>query len=278
MSETLFFPLLAAVILAGLVYLSDQKKSTFIILTLLSALLPVTRYAGALFIGMVAITIFVFSKQDIKKRIRNFLIYLFFALIPIGIWFLHLYTSFKKVGGKHFKLGLELLKNLAASFQTEFNVLKQWLPYYGIYPNPVINRILVWGILFVILIMAGFLVYSLRKKGLDSKAKHLIWISGLCLGAYLLFIAFTHSITIPQIDIMDRMLSPVYPFFVLLVIASLYFAMEAGGWQRILFYSAILAVLIVLRFNFLTTFAYVNELKNVRARLFRPPIPAIRDH
>ncbi len=115
--------------------------------------------------------------------------------------------------------------------------------------------------LFVILVMAGFLVFSLRKKGLDSKAKHLIWISVLCLGAYLLFIAFTHSITIPQIDIIDRMLSPVYPFFVLLVIASLYFAMEAGGWQRILYYSAILAILIVLRFNFLTTLAYVNELK-----------------
>ncbi len=61
MSETLFFPLLAVIILLFQVYLGSENRSIFILLIVFSCLLPITRYAGTLFVIVTGILILFLS-------------------------------------------------------------------------------------------------------------------------------------------------------------------------------------------------------------------------
>ncbi len=99
MSETLFLPLLCLIFLLCLLYLEEVKPSLLVLLAVFSCLLPITRYAGLLFVGGVGLALLILSKKDFKQRLRDMVFYFFLALLPVASWFLRLYLSFNKVGG-----------------------------------------------------------------------------------------------------------------------------------------------------------------------------------
>ena len=261
MSESLFLPLLLCILLLAMIYIQDNSKlHIFILLTALSTILPVTRYAGALFIGVLAILIFIFSNQKIILKLKRSLAYLTVALLPIGVWFAKLYFQFNKVGGKSFKLSWGIFSSLIDSIRAEIIVINTWIPYYGIYKNHTIDKLLFLGSLLVIAALLFVLYKNLRKKDNVFNLIQILFLSSfVILCAYLLFIAFTHSITIPQIDIIDRMMAPILPFFISMVICSL--ALLTIKNRRILISLVMVASLVVLRFNYLKSSVFIDEMK-----------------
>ena len=79
--------------------------------------------------------------------------------------------------------------------------------------------------------------------------------------AYLLFIAFTHSITIPQIDIIDRMLAPIIPFLSIIPVVA--FSKLPIDRKRVpVVILLALITLVVLRFNFLKSWKFADEMED----------------
>ncbi len=261
MSETLFLPLLCLVFLLVIVYLENRKPAQWILLAVFSSLMPITRYAGTLFVAVNALVLFVLSKSDLKKRFLMSGLYAIVALLPAAVWFLRLYLAFDKVGGKSFNLDFSILCSLLGSLLAEFSVIRTWLPYYGIYASPFIDQVSQWSFLIVFLVALVFLYRKYLHHsdiGQNGSAKMLLKIALIMLCAYVLFIAFTHSITIPQIDIIDRMMAPVIPL--LSILAALTLAALSSYKKYFPLAISILVMLVCLRFSFLQSWRFAQEL------------------
>jgi hypothetical protein len=260
MSETLFFPLLYGIILLTIPVLRKRNEPLFILLVVFSCLLPITRYAGALFAGVITLMMLFFYPAPRKSKWLHAVIYAFTSLLPVGIWFLRLYTSTSKVGGKRFHLEWSIISNFWQSIREEFRVLKTWLPYFGIYNNPAIDRAIVIGALLLSVALLVYLARALTRK--DSKPSgetqkiYLMVIINLC--AYLLFIALTHTITIPQIDIINRMLAPILPMLFILLLGTVGLFIQHR--QKHLVVLAATFLLVTLRFNYYQSANFIAEM------------------
>ena len=263
MSESLFFPLLFIILLLATIYIEDTGKiHIFILLTVLSAILPITRYAGTLFVAVIAILLFLFSHDNLALKIKRSLVYLAVAILPIVVWFSKLYFQYNKVGGKSFNFTWGIFASLINSIGVEIQVMNTWIPYYGVYNNASIDKALSFGTLIILAALIIILISNLRKKEDFFKPiqkQFLIALTMLC--AYLLFIAFTHSITIPQIDIINRMMAPTLPFFIGMFIFAI--ALLAGKNRRLPIAIALAASLVILRFNYLTSSVFIKQMNEV---------------
>jgi hypothetical protein len=262
MSETLFIPLLYIILLTALFFLQKRSKWIFVLLVFFSMLLPLTRYAGILFVVTTALLILIFYQDRIRVKSRLILCYLTASLLPVGLWFLKLYLLSDKVGGKRFTFDPALLSGFFESVQSEFKVLSTWLPYYGVYKNNLLDILLLWGFLVLFAALAVVVIIHPQKhphKPLDLK--YILFTgTGIHLMAYLIFIAFTHTITVPQIDIIDRMLAPIYPMMVLFLVVSLSILVEKKNIP--LYLGIMLVSIFIIRFYTLKSNSYIADMES----------------
>jgi hypothetical protein len=263
MSEPLFlFLLLLSLLLYQLISRRDNKLSLFMFLVITS-LLPITRYAGILFVGVFGASLFIFSQNSrMIKRIRNTALYYIFTLLPVGLWLFSLFDKFNMVGGKRFSLDISIFQNIASSVFDVSEVIKFWIPYVEIYRST-FTEILI--ILFSA-ILAIFLVGSTTKQFISSNKatelnkKHFFFLVILLIFGYVLFISLTHSITIPQIDIIDRMMIPIYPLCIFVFFLSADALIDKIGQKCLLIFIVALSFL-GLRYNFLRTNSYIKTME-----------------
>jgi hypothetical protein len=187
-------------------------------------------------------------------------IYAVTSLLPVAIWFLRLYTSTSKVGGKRFQLDWSIISNFWQSIREEFKVLRTWLPYFSIYDNQTLDRAIVIGALVLSIALLVYLAVALIRKKMKPSGETyklvLLVIINLC--AYLLFIALTHTITIPQIDIINRMLAPILPMLFILILAAVGLFVQHRRMLLVVFTAALL--LVTLRFNFYQSSSFIAEM------------------
>ncbi|MDP2965763.1 MAG: hypothetical protein Q8N39_06960 [Pelolinea sp.] len=94
---------------------------------------------------------------------------------------------------------------------------------------------------------------------MNRNSIYLFQICLIILIAYILFIGLTHSITIPKIDIIDRMMAPIYPILVLIFLSSFaLFPIVKTSW--FLKGGLLIIALITLRFYGISTFKGVELL------------------
>ena len=260
MSETLFFPLLYGIILLTILVLRKRNEPIYVLLVVFSCLLPITRYAGALFAGVITLMILFFYPTPRKSKWMHAAIYAVTSLLPVAIWFLRLYTSTSKVGGKRFQLDWSIISNFWQSIREEFKVLRTWLPYFSIYDNQTLDRAIVIGALVLSIALLVYLAVALIRKKMKPSGETyklvLLVIINLC--AYLLFIALTHTITIPQIDIINRMLAPILPMLFILILAAVGLFVQHRRMLLVVFTAALL--LVTLRFNFYQSSSFIAEM------------------
>ena len=84
--------------------------------------------------------------------------------------------------------------------------------------------------------------------------------------SYILFIGFTHNLTIPNIDIIDRMMAPIYPFLILTLILG-FGNFDNNKVLKSLYGFLILVAIISSRYYLLSTLSSVKEL-NVNGKGF----------
>ena len=130
MSEPLFlFLLIFSLFLLLLIFQKDLKilRISFYVI---SSLLPITRYAGILFVGIFGIGLFTVSrKTPFFIRIKNTILYYFIAFLPVGLWCLSFLYKFNIYGGKRFSFYISTFNDIARSIIDEFMIIKLWIPY-----------------------------------------------------------------------------------------------------------------------------------------------------
>jgi len=263
MSETLFFFLLFFAFLLLVLYLKGvHRTQVFILLTLISALLPVTRYAGILFVGVIWVTILFFDQEiPFRKRLPFAMGYLVFAYLPIGLWALSLINRYNKFAGKSFIFQWSFFKSFLTSLANALRVASQWIPYVSEYSNHWISSLLI--ILCAISIITLFVfpfIWFIKDHGNKRSFKLAFYLSiNLMLVGYLALIAFMHSTSSPPIDIIDRTILPLYP---LLLLSAMSFISLLKRDQKHRAFSIILIFLstIVLRYNFFIGRPYLRKL------------------
>ncbi len=259
MSEPFFIFLMVLYAFLLWAYLTKPDRLKFILLLVVTLLLPLTRYAGIIFPVIAGFLLVVFGKKDFLRNFIKGLSFSFLSLLPISLWFLNLYINLDKVGGKHFKLDLSIFHSLSQSLISEFLVVRKWFPYYGIYPSGTVNLFIT--IFFSSLIIFGIVlgVISSFRENDSENHTHIFFITSLILLiAYLLFIAFSQAITQPQIDIINRTLSPAVPLF-LLVAASI-FSLKSRGKNSVVWQIPLLLLVISsARYEFLVTTSKVED-------------------
>jgi hypothetical protein len=259
MSEPIFILLLIIQFLFLWSYISQPKWELLIPLVLVSLLLPLTRYAGIVFPMSAGILLILLGKKGFKRNLIRGLTFAVITLLPIGLWFLDLYLKLDKVGGKRFSFDISIFSSFFRSVFSEYMVLRTWYPYYGIYPGRTINLLI--EVLFTLLIFSSFSLgaYRVIKSWSSLEKYQLSFLIGLShVSLYLVFIALLHSITIPQIDIINRMLAPILPLSMLLLAAV--FSMEIKRKKNIPWQLPLAVLLLVAaRYNYLITTHKISE-------------------
>lgn len=259
MSEPLFILLLSIHIFLLWVFISQPHWKYLLPLLLVSILIPLTRYAGIIFPISAGILIILFGKKGFKRNFVQGLSFVTITLLPVGLWFLDLYQQLNKVGGKNFSFDPSIFSSFFRSVFNEYLVLRTWYPYFGIYPAR--NTNLLIEFLFTLIFFTIFLlgIYRVVKNWKSPENHHLsllICISHILL--YLAFIAFTHSVTIPQIDIINRMLAPIIPLGTLFLATVL--STENSKKNKFLWQLPLMGLIVIAaRYNFLITNHLMSE-------------------
>ena len=284
MSEPLFLFLLLLSIYAYQVYITKKKRIDLILLIFISSLLPITRYAGILFVGVFGFCLFFsLNHLSLSKKIVTISVYFLSTYVPIGIWGYYLINKFNQFGGKNFNFSFS--SGLIESFKKQFDVLKLWVPYLEIYQNTLTENLILFFSICVIVILFLFTLLTFKKEKslILINMKNMFWVIFSSIIGYFLFIGLSYSITIPQIDIIDRMMIPIYPLFIILIIISLKSLLTSKS-QNILKYTATLIIcLIIIRFNILISTANLKEMNEnglgFTARVYQKSgiIKAIKD-
>lgn len=211
-SESLFICFVLLFLIFSEVYLSERGTGTLLLLSIVTALACLTRYIGLILIPVGVINLILFRRDSWKTTIRNILLFLVVALLPIGLWALRNYSISGTFFGPRATSSYPLLHNLSYTFDT---VLFWYLPMKVVETPP---------FLMLLCLTIGF------AAGASIKA---IWPNARIIlkkifPALLLIIAYTGfliiSSTITAFDqIGDRLLSPI---FVPTTLLLTYFAYE----------------------------------------------------
>ena len=259
MSEPLFILLMCLQIYLLWKYLNSPSNECFFLLLIVSLLLPITRYAGIVVVVSSGLLIIIFDKSKPWRRFFKGLGFTIFGLLPIGLWFLDLYLELDKVGGKRFRLDFSIIRSFFESAFSEYLVMRTWFPYFGVYENSTINLVIevLFSILLTFALFFGVILVIRNKNSLQKQ--HLLFsLAGTSFVFYLAFIAFTHSITIPQIDIINRMLTPAIPLL-LLATTSVFSLRKQIKLQPAVYLPILLLLIFSARFYFLITISKISE-------------------
>lgn len=259
MSEPLFILLACLQICFLWKYLNFPSAKWFILLLMASLLLPIIRYAGIVLVVSAGFLIIIFDKSKFWQRFFKGLGFTTFGLLPIGLWFLDLYLELEKVGGKRFTLDFSIIRSFFISTYNEYLVMRTWFPYFDIYENTTINLLIeaFFSILITLTLIFG-VILAIRNRNSLQKLHLLFSLACTSLVFYLAFIGVTHSITIPQIDIINRMLAPVIPLL-LLAIISVFSLSKQKRLQPAVYLPFLLLLIISARFFFLITSSKIYE-------------------
>ena len=258
MSEPLFLFLLLSSLFVYQKIQNYRNRYLFALFIFISSLLPITRYAGFLFVGIYGIDLFINSKlKSLPQKIGNAILYYILAFLPLGVWGVSLIRKFSQFGGKNFSFGGMLIQSTIKSLLDEFKVLKLWIPYVDIYQGTIKGTIFtIAGSLFLITLFGWAINHFYKSKDeLVTNKKHFFTLITLMILGYISFIGFTHSITVPQIDIIDRMMVPIYPLILICVFQCIVIIL--AKFKNTIFLSSffIILFLIGLRYNIIRTYA-----------------------
>jgi len=207
-----------------------------------------TRFAFAAVLAAGALVILVFSAQHWRKRWVELFIFGAIGFAPMGVWMLVQKLQHVSTGGRSliFTDLLSKIRNFAAAV---WNTLKYWLPYRtNMIPGvraKYFTPLLAMG--FILLVVVGiYIAVRTQKKDVMKDSAFLVAGSSvLFILSYLAVLVAGYAFTSPSHDINDRILSPLYPAIIALLLSS---ALLAGTLVKGKALAHILAVVVTLFF------------------------------
>jgi len=264
MSEPLFISLVLTSYLQIFLYLRFKKELFLFLFTIFSSLFPITRYAGIIVVVTFGISAFLLiKKKNLYSRILLLLKYYVISFTPVLGLMVYRYIKDNKLGGKRFKFSSLTFRAIFESVKKQLNIIADWIPYYTNYKNSIVGEGIIY--LCLILIFISLFILLLKRK-IDSEKliinKSVILSLGLIFTGYTCFIAVIYVTSSPQIDIIDRMLIPMFPFL-LLFLCVLFSNILTKGFIKFSGILITLLFLIAIRFNTLVSTPFVREMNEI---------------
>lgn len=265
MTEPIFFVLMALSFYLVFRLLDGGSILCQLAYIAVSMLLPITRYAGLSLVAANFLILLLFTRKPFRQRAAFGLVSMLFSAIPTALWVLHLFGLTERIGGRRVQIAATFMEDLLHGSSRIFDVLKSYLPYDGAYEavlSPQMRLILVSGFLTAAIAVS---VWLIRKKWTEPDSSDPMLQKFLALpihvSVFLVFIAFSYSITRRSYVIDQRQLSPLIPMIIIIACWSSSVMASAVKSHRVAVASVFLVLfLIIFRYNFFTSRSLLNKL------------------
>ncbi|MFL5728523.1 MAG: hypothetical protein ACJ75J_03455 [Cytophagaceae bacterium] len=208
-SESFFILLILLALRILIKYLEKRDFSQFILLIALSILLCLQRKSGIIFCGAFAVILFYYRSQTISKILLEILAYLCLSCAPFFLWTYRRYL----LSGSATSQRMWEPERIGENIRQTADILSSWLMPDEI-PLPV-RSILLAALLLVFIL-------TLRKSEPQILQKRIfLSISIIVLNTYVLTLCLIFLYLRADEPIDDRLLSPVYLFFIFLTFTGI---------------------------------------------------------
>jgi hypothetical protein len=256
MSEPLFFFTGFAGIFLLIYYLRLNNRRMLAGAAVMTGVAFLTRYVGSAFLIAGALLLLLFQQGNLKKRLTDTIYYSGIGSLPMITWLVMLYSQPLMEPPRQFHFDIEeILSRLITLRLFIVDEIWSWIPYSSALPD-LSYRTRLFTILLVIIILIILLVVGAKRfKSDDNKkwSEHvgflLTSLFAFVIISYIVILAFTYSLTSPWPHLRERMMTPVYIVWILMIFSLLYFLSEttkSGHWLQLI--SVIVVVVITSSF------------------------------
>jgi len=225
MTEPIFLPTMMFSFLMLATLIRTPNLLNTIAFILISSILPVIRYVGGVFIFMNFFILILFIPKTLKKRaVFSFTVTLF-SLVPLLMWLISLHRLTSLIGGRKIDIASSFAFNFFEGCKEISDILQSFLPYKGHYENIIASNVRLPVVLAIYLILITVSIYLLMK-GSTARNSEGIKLEyylpfPVYIIAFIVFIAFSFSITNRSYRIDERQLSTLIPLIIFTSLLSL---------------------------------------------------------
>jgi 4-amino-4-deoxy-L-arabinose transferase-like glycosyltransferase len=266
MSEQLFFCLGFAGLLALIPPGGQVSARRAVLAALLVGLAALTRYMGAAFIAA-GVWLYWLAAQAAqpRRRLARAALFALGASLPLLLWLAWTLFATQTVGARTLNLSPVVIAARASEFfQTNLALLSAWVPYgargAGIVSAPA-------KLILLLLVWAAAAAWAWRTASSPSRR---LFLAGLVFSlAYLLFLALSYLFASIPPDLIQRMVSPLWPAACLALLATALMLAEAlarravpGRWAASRFVPALpyAAMVLIVLVNLVYFAPQISEL------------------
>lgn len=230
LSEGLFLVLLLLSFYFFLKWLNAEKLKYLLFSAFFCGLIFLSRYAGIGFIGSFLFFLLFLQRGKPAYRFRNFLIYFGVFIMVISPWFLYQSTFDENTVARKFAMHLIPLSKLLDLLIT----LAYW------FLGSTLAIVLFTGLVLLYVFKFRKLWFRLQPlpRTIYLKYKNVVLLSLLFILIYPLFLIVSISFYDAWTPLDNRMLSPLFPFILLMIILFLQILKEQG--QKLILYGTML--------------------------------------
>lgn len=237
-------PFILFILLAAFLLMRHFATPHYLLLvgaSLSAGLAITTRYAGVTILPPMIITILFFDRGSLKTRIRDCLMILGIGIFPLAVWLLR--NRIVAGSATHRSLAFHPLEI------SEFNgIVNSLLAFWVPFPVSVYLK-MVFLFFGGALVLAGIvLAFKNRRREQSEKINAgMQMFAAVFITTYLLFLCTYNSLMNPLVDLLPRVLSPVYAPGIILLICVAYKLSRLGNrntlwWGFIVLSSVLISV------------------------------------
>lgn len=229
-SETCFIVFSLVFFIVFFQYLKQQNMSCLVLSALVACMGCLLRYTGVLLVAIGALSlILIISEKSLRERIRHAAVFICVSLAPLGIWICHNFYVTHTLTGHRAPAYWGVVKNSAVALDS----LSLWL-----LPSS-LPHIMLLGAAGAFLI---FLVFTAFVNPVAFKCTTRLRIFIFYFLGYVCFLIVTSSLMANE-PITNRLLSPLYPFFIIISTVFLkkcyHLLVDLSGFKKIMSHTMI---------------------------------------
>ena len=215
-SEPLFLLLATWALFALYRHLEKPENLWLLCAAGLAALACLARYLGFAVVLAGVLAILLLSRKPLKSRLVDLLVFSAISLLPVSIWL----VSGALLGSASAERMLAYHPLSLAQIKTIILVMTTWLA-----PLSLSNRARLWLAILLAVSSLSVAILLYKRRGLAPRWRQLAFLS-IITGSYLLALAVSLSVFDASTPLDNRILSPLFAAFLLLVICLLGAALE----------------------------------------------------
>lgn len=257
MSEPLFFLLGFSGLLISIFFLEYKKYYLIIIASFLFGLSAITRYIGISFTITFILIIIIFIKEKLRQKIFYIFTTLLISFAPISFWFYRTLKIGSNITDRTFSYHpptFEALSNIPT-------VINNWFFIKKFQGSLNFFNYIIFFFIFLILMLLTFLIYKRMKNKLFLITNVYFY---LFIFVYMFLLIASRTFFDAKIPIdQDRLLSPVFISFIILISNNIFFFIKEYFKKNKKIFLSIVVILLAVSFVFFNVYKNYFYLKDI---------------